>query len=832
MVPRKTRPGKHSASARPPTEDVARERPEEDFEAPPADDPRPLFVEDEAAAFAPSEDDEPTFVAKDDSATVLVEEAAPLEDTSGTEQPEMEPSTRLEETASRTERRARRSKHLRKRAIVLPRPSRPGRHSLKPSTEPQLDESMDFEDADDPVLSEEPVDEPAARAEAPEPMPQEDVVAEELADIESSWDEVATDRAADELPAEPEQPRTYRPRHVRRKKVIMPRPSKRGKHSVGASPPVVPEPAEVAETPVAEVIEETPEEPEQAAPFEPEVASPVDEIEAFDVPSAPRRKRKRKGRHRSPDAGLLPKERSGRGRHAISEPEPVVELEPEPELLSEPEPEPVVELEPEPELLSEPEPEPVVEPEPEVVAEPEVDWDTDPALEPEQDLASNGYADSLTEVDLGDEIEDVVVLEEEQESDEDDEEELLAYEPRRQRRRRHRRAGQRRFVAGLVAALVAGAATFGIAETIEKDPEGESPRSRSAVAGAEVAPVGEPTTTLVYSIRENAESRGPIWLTLLTYDPARDRSSAIYIPAHLASEVPGRGLMPLSEGWVSGGPSLLLSSTENLLGLSIDRYVELSDNDAELLFDETGPLTVDVPTEVTVPEGSSQTRLVFDEGPQELTSELLVELIYTRGFDIDDAELGSRILAFWDALFEAYDGDGQEFAGLINDVGAALQSDATSEDVGGFFASMVNSPDENRLLVSLPVRSIAAGDSELYNTDLAEMSELLTDAIGNVSSSEDDVRVQILNGNGQPGIGTEVADRLIGEGFRVILSGNARDFDYETTLIVTYDDTEEGQALAQRARDLLGVGEVQISAQRQGSVDLTIVIGKDFLRAP
>ena len=135
------------------------------------------------------------------------------------------------------------------------------------------------------------------------------------------------------------------------------------------------------------------------------------------------------------------------------------------------------------------------------------------------------------------------------------------------------------------------------------------------------------------------------------------------------------------------------------------------------------------------------------------------------------------------------------------------------------------------ILASLPVRPVSAGDSELYSADLEETERLLADVLGETPSTEDDVRVQILNGNGVPGIGADVAELLIGEGFRVILSGNARRFDYEETIIVTYDDSEAGRDLAERARDLLGVGEVQISAQQQGSVDLTIVVGKDFLGA-
>jgi hypothetical protein len=93
------------------------------------------------------------------------------------------------------------------------------------------------------------------------------------------------------------------------------------------------------------------------------------------------------------------------------------------------------------------------------------------------------------------------------------------------------------------------------------------------------------------------------------------------------------------------------------------------------------------------------------------------------------------------------------------------------------------------------------------------------------------VRVQVLNGNGVPGIGEEVAELLQGEDFRVILSGNAQRLNYKETLIVTYDETTGGQATAERAQELLGVGKVQVSAQGQGIVDLTIVVGKDFVRA-
>ena len=110
------------------------------------------------------------------------------------------------------------------------------------------------------------------------------------------------------------------------------------------------------------------------------------------------------------------------------------------------------------------------------------------------------------------------------------------------------------------------------------------------------------------------------------------------------------------------------------------------------------------------------------------------------------------------------------------------------------------------------------------------MAEFIANTVGGANELGTAARVQVLNGNGVPGIGQEVAQRLVGEGFRVILSGNSRNLNTRQTRIVSYDESVAGLRTAERAQRLLGVGEVQISSQGQGIVDLTIVVGRDFLR--
>jgi anionic cell wall polymer biosynthesis LytR-Cps2A-Psr (LCP) family protein len=397
---------------------------------------------------------------------------------------------------------------------------------------------------------------------------------------------------------------------------------------------------------------------------------------------------------------------------------------------------------------------------------------------------------------------------------------------------RKRRRRQRLVKLGSTIILAAAVITAGvIAGARIKDAVDDNERSAKVAGGGAVANQ-EPITTLVFGTRETSRGQPVVasWMNLITVDPREDRGSIIYIPAHTAAEVPGRGLMALGDAYRSGGIPLLLVSAENFLGVPIDRYVELSDKDARVLFEATGPLTIDVPQEIRIPLRNSQTRIVMASGPQELGPQSLVKFLYLRGESQDDIDLASRHLAFWVSLLDAMD-DPKDLARAVTSAGAALsESDATTEQHARFFQGLAALPRADVTITTLPVTPSSTGDSELYGTDADELSQFLAEVVG-AKAAQDQIRVQLLNGNGVPGIGKDVAEELVGQGFRIILSGNAQRLNYRKTLIIAYDSSAEGLALAERAKELLGVGEVQVSQQSQGIVDLTIVVGKDYLRA-
>ena len=387
---------------------------------------------------------------------------------------------------------------------------------------------------------------------------------------------------------------------------------------------------------------------------------------------------------------------------------------------------------------------------------------------------------------------------------------------------------RKRFLIGAGAGVVALATGFGIAYLFSSDTE--APQA----APENVAETSEATagTMLMFGTDESRDRQRVVWLSLLIADEEEGAGAVAFIPAHTAVEVPGRGLESVSDAYSDGGVPLLLVTLENLLGISIDRYLELSPSDARVLLEGVGPLSVDVPNEVRVGVGESQARLLFDDGLQRLSGSFLQQLLYVVGVDGDDIELGGRHLAFWDGLFEAWAEDTAGLASVIEGSSGALgKSDVPPAEIAAFLAELATVPSESRFLRSIPVSPLEVPGNRLYVADEVELAAFVAEVAGTAAPATDDVRVQVLNGNGIPGIGQDVADLLVGEGFRVILSGNAQRLDHEKTLVITYDSSEAGMDLAERARELLGTGEVQISGQDQGIVDLTIVVGKDFQRA-
>jgi hypothetical protein len=124
-------------------------------------------------------------------------------------------------------------------------------------------------------------------------------------------------------------------------------------------------------------------------------------------------------------------------------------------------------------------------------------------------------------------------------------------------------------------------------------------------------------------------------------------------------------------------------------------------------------------------------------------------------------------------------------------------------------------------VILLPAEEVASG---VFHSSPEVVSAALVQAFG--GPAQEAVPVIVLNGNGVPGIGELVAEKILPGGFRIAVSENASTFDHDQTLVVVGSSNDVD--LAERVRDLLGVGSVSVSVG-SGIAPVTVVVGKDFI---
>lgn len=368
---------------------------------------------------------------------------------------------------------------------------------------------------------------------------------------------------------------------------------------------------------------------------------------------------------------------------------------------------------------------------------------------------------------------------------------------RRQRRTQTRRSGRRLALRALVAVGVlaalggAGWYVLGLAEDEPDAPARAAPEQDRAEGG--------PGPALVALADDGGEVYG---LTILV--PAT--STIVHVPPGTLVEVPSLGLASLAEAAAEGGDDLVQQSLENLLGARLDEVLRLDRAALGVLLGDVGPLSVEIDAAVEVRESSGRVSVVVPAGPLTIGPDNAVDVLTPVG-DGTALDRLVRHQAFWAAYLDA--------------VGPTAPLDA--------IRAMAGSDVRQRVL---PVEAVSGldGGAELYRVIVEDLDELVRRVLPNAARPDGArIRVRILNGAGVPGVAQDVQPLLVDIGAQVTLSGNADRFDYATTQVVYYDDEDLDDARAVAAA--IGVGEVVKSLNELGVVDVTVVVGADFLAA-
>ncbi len=166
---------------------------------------------------------------------------------------------------------------------------------------------------------------------------------------------------------------------------------------------------------------------------------------------------------------------------------------------------------------------------------------------------------------------------------------------------------------------------------------------------------------------------------------------------------------------------------------------------------------------------------------------------------------------------------GQSVTGLMGQVEGSDLTTSDSTSLAEYFATVTT---KNVWIVPLPVTPISVGDQQYFEPQRQQVADLLLQWWGvKIEQQASTPRVIVYNGVGTPGIAGLAAQQLIRQGFRIVDSGNADNFNHKKTLILLYHGTE---ADAQQVRSVLGAGQILVQSAPQDLTDIIVIIGADY----
>ncbi len=408
----------------------------------------------------------------------------------------------------------------------------------------------------------------------------------------------------------------------------------------------------------------------------------------------------------------------------------------------------------------------------------------------------------------------------------------LSRTERRLVERQERRKGTVRTASrwAMVGALVVAAAGVGVGVRLATQGDGDGTPDAVAVDDALPDGVDAQPTLLVVTAAEDADPRVADSLILLAHDRRSDESTILLIPTSTVADVPGHGVLPLADALRFGGPALVAATVDNLLGIHVDGVADMSYRDWAGLFSRVGEVEVDVEERLVARAEDGRGEVRFQAGRQVVGPEQAAELLEIRVEGERELDRLPRIQGVLLAHLQAM-ADPAVLPTVVGDGLPMVDTELERTELAALFTALAGAVVDDRLDVRvLPVRPIGAAGEDGYRPDALRMEALVNDRLqaSLPTASREGRSLQVLNGNGLPGIGQSVAEQLVPAGYRVVLTGNADDFDHDKTRIVVYRDTPEQIAIANEIKRLLGVGVIEVSRTPQSVVDVTIVVGADY----
>ena len=327
--------------------------------------------------------------------------------------------------------------------------------------------------------------------------------------------------------------------------------------------------------------------------------------------------------------------------------------------------------------------------------------------------------------------------------------------------------------------------------------------------------------------------RGDV-IMLVHLDQATGEARMLSIPRDLWVDIPGNGEGKINSAYSYGGPSLMVQTIRENLGIEVNHYVEVDFVGFIEMVDELGGIEMTFP----YPARDAKSGLSVEAGTQMLDGEQALAFARSRKYQeyqndawvsVDASDLGrtQRQQEVVRAILTemktpASIAEAGQIAGSMAEhmtVDAAFATSSVASLAWDFRGLVTGSIDGQ----TLPVYGDSVNGASIVMAAEPESSAMIDGFLSGVETIESaPLRVQVLNGNGIAGAASAMSERLAESGFEIAGVGNAEARDYATTTIVVPDGSTAGDQIMGQ----IGFGVVQIGTVDKG-YDAVVIVGAD-----
>ena len=382
----------------------------------------------------------------------------------------------------------------------------------------------------------------------------------------------------------------------------------------------------------------------------------------------------------------------------------------------------------------------------------------------------------------------------------------------------------------------------------------------------------DPLTVLIMGVSEDISSKLTDTIIIASYNPKTQKATLLSIPrdTFIGKNKNTATSYDKINALYQSSPEKTLAAVNKITGLDIKYYVVISNNALVQLVDEIGGVEFDVPIDMNYDDSSQKLAIHLKKGKQKLNGAQAEGLVRFRKnnngtsypSEYGDNDLGrmrtqrefitevakqtlqlkniTKIGSFVDIIKENVTTNIKNWSTIKDYIAYAV--DFSTENIraeslpgeAGYYNKLsffvYNKKETDKLVQELFEEQNGTSTEEentnntVTNTNQTNSSATNTVVESSAKTDNSKIKIELLNGSGDKTILNKVAKELKAEGYNVYKTGTTTTTS-KTTIV---NKTAVKSEVVEDIKDVLGVGNISSSVSSSSTIDVRIVIGKDY----